>query len=144
MDSPALPSLEGATLSGRLVRFPEGLPDHPLILVVAFSHGARHDVGAWKAALAARGIPFLSLPTTATDLTAADTVEVARAMRVHVPREAWERVIQVHRGGEALRREFNWKVDGFAKVLRVTRDGEVLARHDAGPFSEQAFATFTG
>ena len=139
-----LPDLEGTTLSGRLMRLPQDLPAHPLVLVMGFTHTARHDVGAWKAALAEQGIPFLSLPTVATDQGPGDMVEVAQAMRMHVPRESWNQVVQIHRGGEALRCEFNWKVDVFAKVLRVASDGGVVARHDAGPFTPEALATFLG
>ncbi|MDP1830884.1 MAG: hypothetical protein Q8K67_02410 [Geothrix sp.] len=140
----ALPDLEGTTLSGRLMRLPQDLPAHTLVLVMGFTHGARHDVSAWKAALAERGIPFLSLPTAATDLAASDMVEVAGAMRAHVSREAWDQVVQIHRGGEVLRREFGWKVDVFAKVLRVAPGGGVVARHDSGPFTPGAFSAFTG
>ena len=140
----ALPDLEGTTLSGRPVRFPQDLPAHPLVLVMGFTHGARHDVGAWKAALAERGIPFLSLPTAATDLAPSDMLEVAGAMRAHVPREAWDQVVQIHRGGAALRRLFGWQADVFAKLVRVTHDGDVLARHDSGPHTEQALSVFLG
>lgn len=144
MDPPVLPHLEGTTLSDRLVRFPQDLPDHPLVLVVGFTHGARHDVGAWKAALAGQDIPFLSLPTAATDLNAGDMVEVAQAMRAHVPREGWDQVVQIHRGGQALQRMFGWQADVFAKLARVMPDGKVVSRQDVGPFTEQALLTFLG
>ena len=137
-----LPPLEGTTLSGRTLRFPEDLPEAGLVLVIGFTHGARHDVGAWKVALAERGIPFLSLPTAAMD-TAAEAMEgVAVAMRAHVPQGVWDQVVQIHRGGVALRQTFGWGADGFAKLLRVSGDGAVMARHDAGPFSSQALTAF--
>ena len=133
-----LPELEGTRLSGRPVRFPEELGPGPIILIVGFTHGARIDVGAWKEALASRGITFLSLPTSAVDQTAGDMLEVARAMRSHLPREAWDGVIQIHRGGAALRRLFGWKVDALAKLVRVFRDGQVASSHDLGPYSPEA------
>lgn len=139
-----LPPLEGVTLSGRLKRFPEDLPGSGVILVVGFSHGARHDVGAWKRALAERGLPFLSLPTSVLNLPFEEMEAVAQAMWNQVPAEAWEEVVQIHHGGEALLSQFGWKADAFAKLLRVTQDGRVTARHDEGPFSPEALATFLG
>jgi len=110
--------------------------------VVGFTHGARHDVGAWKAALAERGISFLSLPTAARDTTPESMAGVAEAMRAHVPSGVWEQVVQIHRGGEALCQAFGWEGDGFAKLVRVTGEGAVVVRHDAGPFSNAALAAF--
>ena len=139
-----LPRLEGTTVSGRALCFPDGLPEHSLVLVIGFTHEARHDVGAWKAALTAQGIPFLSLPTAAVDTSAEAMAGVAQAMRAHVPQGSWDQVVQIHRGGEALRREYSWQVDVFAKALRVTDGGEVLARHDSGPFTAEVLAAFLG
>ncbi len=139
-----LPPLEGTTLSGRRLRFPEALPEEGLVLVIGFTHDARHDVGAWKAALAARGIGFLSLPAAARDTAPESMASVAEAMRAHVPSDAWEQVVQIHRGGEALQQAFGWQADVFAKLLRVTREGGVLSRHDEGPFSEEALAALLG
>jgi len=139
-----LPPLEGTTLSGRSLRLPGDFPGTDVVLVIGFAHGARHDVGAWKAALAERGIPFLSLPTAERDTAPESMAGVAEAMREHVPSGAWDQVVQVHRGGEALMKAFGWQADVFAKLLRVTREGDVLARHDAGPFSGDALAAFLG
>lgn len=144
MSSDVLPALEGTTLSGRSVHLPQDLPAGSLVLVLGFAHGARHDVGTWKAALAAADIPYLSLPTSAQDLAREDMAEVALAMRARTPREAWEGIIQIHRGGEALQRTFGWRADGFAKLVRVGPGGTVLARHDAGPFTEAALAALLG
>jgi hypothetical protein len=112
--------------------------------VIGFTHDARHDVGAWKTALAGQGVPFLSLPTAAVDTTAEQMEGVASAMRKHVPSPDWDQVVQIHSGGEALRRVYSWRADVFAKVLRVTGAGEVLARHDAGPFSGAALTAILG
>ncbi|MCE1205618.1 MAG: hypothetical protein LWW79_13550 [Holophagaceae bacterium] len=139
-----LPLLEGTTLSGRSFRFPEDLPGAGLVLVIGYTHGARHDVGAWKAALTARGIGFLSLPTAERDTTPESMASVGEAMRAHVPGGAWDQVVQVHRGGEALKQTFGWQADVFAKLLRVSGEGEVLSRHDEGPFCEEALAAFLG
>ncbi|MFN7958807.1 MAG: hypothetical protein U0P46_10880 [Holophagaceae bacterium] len=144
MPSDQLPPLEGTTLSGRRVRFPEDLPDVGTVLVIGFAHGARHDVSAWKSALTARGIAFLSLPTAERDTTPESMASVGEAMRAHVPGEAWEQVVQIHGGGEALKQAFGWQADVFAKLLRVTREGGVRSRHDEGPFSEEALAAFLG
>jgi len=140
----SLPTLEGATLSGRAVQFPADLPAQPIILIVGFTHASRTDVGEWKEALRERGIPFLSLPSAAVDQAPADMMQVARAMRSHLPREAWDGVIQIHRGGEALRLAFGWKPDVFAKLLRVTPEGRVVSSHDAGPFSPAALEDLLG
>jgi hypothetical protein len=144
MQHDRLPHLEGTTLAGRRVRFPQELPTSGLILVIAFTYAARHDVGAWKTALTGRGVPFLSLPTAAMDTEVEALNSVAEAMRAHVPAGAWDQVVQIHSGGEALSRVYLWQVDVFAKVLRVTGEGEVLARHDAGPFSGAALAAILG
>jgi len=139
-----LPHLEGTTLSGRTVHFPQDLPGSGLVLVIGFTHGARQDVGTWKQALAERGVPYLSLPTAATDTTAPAMAGVAEAMRAHLPSALWEQVVQVHRGGPELQRLFGWQADVFAKLLRVTGEGLVLSRHDAGPFSQAALAALLG
>jgi len=144
MTNSRLPDLEGTTLSGRSIRFPRDLPETGAVLIIGFTHGARHDVGAWKVALAGSGTPFLSLPTAATDTPPASMEGVAMAMRAHVPAAAWDKVVQVHRGGEALRREYSWQPDVFAKLVRVAGDGSVMARHDAGPFCGAALGAFLG
>ena len=144
MPQDQLPALEGTTLSGRLVRFPEALPEAGLTLVFGFTHGARHDVGAWKRALAGRGFPFLSLPTAAQDVLPLALVNLAQAMRAHVPCEAWDQVVQIHQGGESLQHDFAWQADVFAKVVRVAHGGRVVARHDSGPFTPEALGAFLG
>lgn len=138
MATPVLPPLEGTTLSGRVMRLPEDLPEGGLLLLFGLTHAARHDVGAWKAALTKRGMPFLSLPTAMEDLPAELLASVAAAMRVQVPPPGWDGVLQIHRGGPALRAAFGWEPDAFAKVLRTGPGGRVLGRHDGGPFSEAA------
>jgi hypothetical protein len=138
MTQDPLPQLEGTSLSGRVVRLPQDLPDHPLTLVVGYTRAASPDVAAWGKALTDGGLPFLSLPTAALDTLAEDMEGVAAAMRLRVPRRAWDQVVQIHQGGEALRRQFGWQVDAWAKVLRVAEHGQVLSRHDSGPFSEAA------
>ena len=138
MQQDRLPALEGNTLSGHPVRFPRDLAGEGLVLVIGFTHGARHDVGAWKAALTERGIPFLSLPTAATDTEAVAMAGVAGAMRAHVPEGSWDRVVQIHQGGEALQQAFGWEADASAKVVRVSGVGDVRARHDHGGFSPEA------
>ncbi|MBK9797322.1 MAG: hypothetical protein IPP58_12655 [Holophagaceae bacterium] len=144
MTTDRLPDLEGTTLSGRPASFPRDLPEAGLVLIIGFTHEARHDVGAWKTALAAGGIPFLSLPTAAMDTDAGAMESVARAMRAHVPGTVWDQVVQIHRGGEALKQRFGWQADVFAKLVRVTGGGKVEARHDAGPFAEAALRAFLG
>ncbi len=144
MDSPVLPALEGTTLSGQSVLLPRDLPAHPLVLVIGFTHGSRQDVGAWKAALGAQGVAYLSLPTSAVDLAADAMGEVAQAMRARVPREGWDQVVQIHQGGESLLRIFGWEIDVFAKVVRVDKDGKVLACHNRGPFTKEALAALIG
>ena len=144
MPNDLLPPLEGTTLSGHTLHFPDDLPAAGLTLVIGFTHGARHDVGAWKVALTERGIPFLSLPSAAVDTTVEAMAGVAEAMRAHVPSGVWDQVVQIHRGGEALKKAFGWQADVFAKLVRVAGGGEVLARHDAGPFSGDALAAFLG
>ncbi len=142
--SDRLPDLEGTTLSGRTIRFPEDLPEPGLVLVIGFTHAARHDVGAWKASLGEVGQPFLSLPTSAVDTLPEQMEGVAVAMRAHVPTEGWGRVVQIHRGGPALLAAFGWAPDVYAKVLRVAPDGAVLGHHGKGPFSPASLAQLLG
>lgn len=143
-DPTVLPHLQGTSLAGRSVRFPEDLPPGDLVLVIGFTHAARQDVAAWKAALAARNLAFLSLPTAALDTAPETMTGVAAAMRAHVPAGVWDSVVQIHRGGSDLRRTFGWLADECAKVVRVARDGTVCARHDHGPFSASWLARVVG
>lgn len=138
MPQDRLPDLEGTTLSGRRVRFPQELPAEGLVLVIGFTHAARHDVGAWKVALATTEQPYLSLPTSAVDTVPERLEGVAEAMRAHVPSAVWPQVLQIHRGGPALLGAFGWEPDAGAKVLWVSREGDVRARHDHGGFSPEA------
>lgn len=144
MSTAVLPLLEGTDLSGRSLRLPRDLPPGEVVLVLGFAHGARHDVAAWKVALAGRGVPYLSLPTSAHDRPAEDMAEIAEAMRARTPREAWAGILQIHRGGEALLRTFDWQADASAKVVRVGPGGAVLARHGAGAFSPAALEEVLG
>lgn len=136
---PLLP-LRGTTLSGRAVRFPQDLPESPVALILGFAHEARHDVGRWKRALEALGLPFLSLPTTVDDVPARAMAGVAEAMKAHVPAGAWEGIIQIHHGGGALADDMGWLHDPHAKVLVTDRQGLIHASHGNGEFSEEALA----
>jgi hypothetical protein len=78
------------------------------------------------------------------DTLAEEMEGVAAVMRLHVPRKSWDQVVQVHQGGQALRRQFGWQVDAWAKVLRIAERGQVLSHHDSGPFSEAAFLAWLG
>ena len=78
------------------------------------------------------------------DKVVASMEGVASAMRAHVPREAWDQVVQIHWGGAVLQETFGWQTDFFANLLRVTHEGQVVARHDVGPFSVGALAVFLG
>ncbi len=144
MPQDRLPDLEGMTLSGRRVRFPQDLPAEGLVLVVGFTHAARHDVGAWKVALAAAEQAYLSLPTSAVDTVPERLEGVAEAMRVHVPSKAWDQVLQIHRGGPTLLAAFGWEPDVCAKVLRVASDGTVRAHHGHGGFTPEALERLLG
>jgi hypothetical protein len=127
-----------------VVRLPQDLPGHPLTLVVGYTRAAGPDVDAWGKALTGQGLPFLSLPAAAVDTLAGDMEGVAAVMRLQVPRRAWDQVVQIHQGGAAMRRQFGWQVDAWAKVLLVGSDGAVLSRHDSGPFSEAVFLAWLG
>lgn len=133
-----LPPLRGTTLSGRSVRFPQDLPETPVALIFGFAHEARHDVGHWKRALEAHGLPFLSLPATVDDVPARALAGVAEAMKAHVPAAAWESIIQIHHGGGALAEAMGWLHDPHAKVLVTDRGGLIHASHGNGAFQEEA------
>lgn len=134
-----LPSLHGTTLSGRPFRLPEDLGTHPTFLIFGFAHDAREDVAAWKHALDAQHLPYFSVPTAAADLHAEAMEPVVTAMRVHVPPDLHDRIIQVHQGGPELLRRMDWIPDLFAKVLVTDTTGTILAEHAVGPFSPNAF-----
>ena len=97
-----LPHLFGTTLSGLSRQYPADLPETPVALVFGFAHEARHDVARWKRELEARGLPYLSLPSTVDDVPAPALLGIAEAMKAHVPPEAWDRIVQIHRGAGAL------------------------------------------
>lgn len=134
-----LPHLFGTTLSGLSRQYPADLPETPVALVFGFAHEARHDVARWKRELEARGLPYLSLPSTVDDVPAPALLGIAEAMKAHVPPEAWDRIVQIHRGAGALLEALGWRRDLHAKVLVTQRRGDALASHGSGPFSEAAF-----
>jgi hypothetical protein len=131
--------LHGTSLAGRPHRFPEDLPETPVALVFGFAHEARLDVRAWKEALAAAALPFLSCPATVDDLPARALAGVAEAMKAHVPEAGWDGIVSIHKGGRALLKEMHWHPDAHAKVIVSDRSGRILASHGSGPFSEAAF-----
>lgn len=133
-----LPHLFGTTLSGLPRQYPADLPDSPVALVFGFAHEARNDVARWKRALEERGLPYLSLPSTVDDVPAPALLGIAEAMKAHVPPEARDRIVQVHRGAGALMEALGWRRDLHAKVLVTHRGGDTLASHGSGPFSEAA------
>lgn len=135
-----LTHLYGTTLSGQPRQFPADLPEKPVALILGFAHAAREDVGRWKAALEALGLPYLSLPATVDDVQPHALDSIAEAMRAHVPRDGWDGIIQVHRGGGSLLEALGWRHDLHAKVLVTDRSGHVLASHGHGPFSDEALA----
>lgn len=134
-----LPHLFGTTLSGQPRQYPADLPDTPIALVFGFAHESRHDVGRWKRELEARGLPYLSLPATVDDVPAHAMQGIAEAMKAHVPVEARDGIVQIHRGAGELMEALGWRRDLHAKVLVTSRRGDLLASHGSGEFSEAAF-----
>lgn len=131
-----LPTLAGTDLSGAALEFPRDLPDFPTVLLLGFQHDARQDVNAWKRALDAAGVPWMSLPTPPSDVDPSAMAGAAAAMRGHAPEAAWARTVLIHAGGAALLEAFGWTPDLLAKVLLV-HDAEVVHAH-AGPFTPEA------
>lgn len=134
-----LPSLLGTTLADQPFRIPEDLGAHPTFLVFGFAHEAREDVSAWKQALEAQNLPYLSVPTTAADLTEGALAPATAAMKAHIPAHLHSRIVQVHRGGPDLLQRLEWSADACAKVLVTDATGTIFAEHALGPFSENAF-----
>lgn len=134
-----LPSIHGTTLSGKGVRLPEDLGPHPFFLIFGFSHGAAPDVQAWKLALEARHLPYLSVPTVAADLESTAMGPIVEAMRTRVPPDLHDTIVSVHQGGPALLRKMDWSPDAYAKVLVTDETGTILAEHAVGPYSPNAF-----
>lgn len=133
-----LPHLFGTSLSGKAWRYPLDLPDRPVALVFGFAHEARGDVGRWKRALEARGLPWLSLPCTVDDVPPHALDAVADSMRAHVPEAERDRILLVHRGGGALMERLGWRHDAHAKVLVADVRGDLLASHGHGAFTDEA------
>ncbi len=112
------------------------------VLLFGFQHEARQDLGAWKRALDAAGLPWMSLPVAQEGTDPEALASIAKAMKHHAPERDWERTILVHAGGTALLMAFGWVPDLFAKVLLVEGDGTVLYQH-GGPYSDGAVEALT-
>ncbi|MFN8011306.1 MAG: hypothetical protein U0P81_07865 [Holophagaceae bacterium] len=134
-----LPHTFGITLSGQPRQFPADLPETPVALVFGFAHEARHDVARWKRELEAHALPHLSLPATVDDVPAHALAGIAEAMKAHVPAEAWDGIVQIHRGAGTLMEVLGWRRDLHAKVLVTDRGGGILASHGSGAFCDEAF-----
>lgn len=106
-------------------------------LIVGLSHEARRDVGQWKRALDAAGVPWLSLAVAPEDIPIEAMAPIVEAMRAKVPESLWSHIVQIHAGGPGLLKAFGWSADDHAKVLLLESDGTVLFAH-GGPFSEDA------
>lgn len=132
-----LPLLEGTDLSGKPVAFPQDLPPVPTVLIFGFQHESRQDVNAWKRALDAAGVPWISLPTPPENVPAQAVQGAAAAMKAHAPEGSWNRIVLVTTGGPDLLQGFGWSPDLLAKVLLVEEGGAVLYAH-GGPFSDEA------
>ncbi|MBI3131802.1 MAG: hypothetical protein HYZ13_10795 [Acidobacteria bacterium] len=137
-----LPDLHGTALDGTALVFPRDLPPMATVLLFGYQHEARQDLGLWKRALDAAGIPWMSLPV-AQEGTPPEALErIALAMKQHSAERDWAHTILVHEGGTALLMATGWVPDAFAKVLLVDGDGEVLYHH-AGPYSDEAVERLT-
>ncbi len=137
-----LPDLLGTALDGASLRLPSDLPPMATVLLFGYQHEARQDVGAWKRALDAAGLPWMSLPVVQDGTDPASLAGVVQAMKHHAPERDWGHTVLVHEGGTALLMAFGWVPDATAKVLLVEADGTVLARH-AGPYSDAAVEALT-
>ncbi|HJV21050.1 MAG TPA: hypothetical protein VJ570_00070 [Holophagaceae bacterium] len=137
-----LPDLHGTALDGTALVLPRDLPPMATVLLFGYQHEARQDIGLWKRALDAAGIPWMSLPV-AQEGTPAEALEgIAAAMRHHAPERDWGHTVMVHEGGTALLMATGWVPDAFAKVLLVDGDGEVLFHH-GGPCTDAAVEGLT-
>ncbi len=132
-----LPELRGRALDGQGMTLPAELPPMAVVLIVGLRHEARLDVGQWKRALDAAGVPWISLAVSPEELPAEAMTPIAEAMRARLAESLWSHTVQIHAGGPKLLETFGWVADEFAKVLLVENDGTVLFSH-AGPFSEAA------
>lgn len=137
-----LPDLLGTALDGTLQRLPAELPPMATVLLFGFQHEARKDLGLWKRALDAAGLPWMSLPVVQDGTDPASLQGVVNAMKQHAPERDWERTVMVHEGGTGLLMAFGWVPDALAKVVLVEGDGTVLATH-AGPYSDAAVEALT-
>jgi hypothetical protein len=136
--SQRLPPLQGIDLSGRPVIFPQDLPPIPTVLLIAFQEDSRPDVKAWKRALDAAGVPWMSLPTSPEDVPQIEALDDGPgAPKGQGSEDLWTRTVMIHTGGPALLSTFGWAADLTAKVLLVLDDATVLFAH-GGPFSEEA------
>lgn len=135
--NPRLPLLQGTGLSGQPVAFPRDLPPIPTVLIISFQEDSRVDAKAWKRALDAAGVPWMSLPTLPEDVAQIEALdEVPGPM---ADEGLWTRTVMIHTGGPALLATFGWTADLSAKVLLVLDDATVLYAH-GGPFSDEAAA----
>jgi hypothetical protein len=132
-----LPELRGRALDGQAMNLPADLPPMAVVLIVGLSHEARMDVGHWKRALDAAGVPWISLAVSPEEMPAEAMKPIAEAMRARLAESLWSHSVQIHSGGPKLLEAFGWEADPMAKVLLVESDGTVLFSH-AGPFSEAA------
>lgn len=140
--STQLPDLQGTALDGTALVLPRDLPPMATVLLIGFQHEARQDIGLWKRALDAAGIPWMSLPV-AQEGTPPEALErISLAMKHHAAERDWERTVMVHAGGTGLLMAFGWVPDALAKVVLVEGDGTVLASH-AGPYSDAAVEALT-
>lgn len=138
--SQPLPFLQGTDLAGNSVAFPQDLPPIPTALLIGFQHDARQDVNAWKRALDAAGVPWMSLPTPPENVAPLAVAGAKAAMKAHAPEAVWMRTALLHTGGPELLTTFGWLPDLSAKVLLVQDGGAVVFAH-GGPFSDAAAAT---
>ncbi len=137
-----LPDLHGTALDGTVLVLPRDLPPMATVLLFGFQHEARQDVGLWKRALDAAGIPWMSLPVAQEGTRVEALQGIATAMKHHAPERDWAHTVLVHEGGTALLMATGWVPDAFAKVLLVDGDGEVLYHH-GGPCTDAAVEALT-
>jgi hypothetical protein len=93
-----LPSVEGRSLEGRAVRFPDHLRGRAAVLLVAYRRGTQADVDLWTALLdrKAPSVPWYELPTIASPLWRPLQGWIDGGMRRGVPQPRWGRVVTLY------------------------------------------------
>jgi hypothetical protein len=128
------PTVEGTSLKGEKVRFPQDLKGEPVVLLLGYKQDAQFDIDRWFIGLdmTKTKVKAMELPTIKGMFPRMFKTMIDNGMRSGIPKELWGGVVTIYKDGDRLQK-FTGNEKGLnARVMLLDSQGNIIYFHDRG------------